>query len=132
MRRLSLSTILALGVLAIAAPALGHGVPNNANWHTHDGGAGAHHKPVVFFPDLFLQEGLGTYGVDVEYVDCPNATDKGLLAPGGKGTVHVAGVCMNDEYVIHLISGVEAPEGWETITWGPNSVEFHYRLTPRG
>ena len=41
-----------------------------------------------------------------------------------------AGVCMNDDYVIHLLSGVDAPEGWETLTW--NSVEYHYRLTPRG
>lgn len=132
MRRLSLATILALGVLAIAAPALAHDVPNNANWHTHDGlsGADAHHKGLVFFPDLFEQEDLGEYGVDVAYVDCPNATDKGLLAPGGKGTVRVAGVCMNDEYVIHLLSGIEAPEGWGTVTW--NDVEFHYRLTPRG
>lgn len=130
MRKLSL--ILALGMLVVATPALAHDVPNDTGWHTHDGltGAGAHHKPVVFFPDLFAAEGLGVYGVDVEYLDCPNATDKALLAPGGQGVVHIAGVCMNDDYVIHLRSGTSAPAGWETITW--NGTEFHYRLTPRG
>lgn len=130
MRKLSL--VLALGMLVMTTPALAHDVPNDSGWHTHDGlvGAGAHHKPVVFFPTLFAEEGLGVYGVDVDYVDCPNATDKGLLAPGGKGAVHVAGICMNDEYVIHLLSGVNAPPGWETVTW--NGVDYHYRLTARG
>lgn len=67
------------------------------------------------------------YGVNVDYVICPNATDKGLLAPGGQG-VAAAGVCMNDDYVVHLRKGTEAPAGWDTVA----GTQFHYKLTPRG
>lgn len=133
MHRLGLSTILALSLLAIGSPALADDVPNDANWHIHDlplgstpTGAHGHHKSVVFFPQLFAQEGL-VYGVNVDYVICPNATDKGLLAPGGQG-VAAAGVCMNDDYVVHLRKGTEAPAGWDTVA----GTQFHYKLTPRG
>ena len=132
MRKLTLAVILTLATVALGGPALAHDVPNDTAWHTHDDGGGGHHKGTVFFYDLFEEEGL-EYPVDGGFVDCPNATDKGLLAPGGKGAVHVAGICMNDQYVIHLLSGVDAPQGWETITYPlVNGVDYHYRLTPRG
>jgi hypothetical protein len=119
-------------MVLLATPALAHDVPNTTGWHTHDGVLGdpAHHKPVLFFPALFAAEGLGVYGTDVGFLDCPDATDKGLLPHGAQGTVHAAGMCMNDAYIVHLLSGVDAPRGWTTISFG--GVDYHYRLTARG
>jgi len=134
MRKLSL--ILALGLLALATPALAHEVPNESGWHIHDGqtGAGAHHKGVVFFPQLFADAELGTYGSSASggYLTCPNATDKGLLPSAGKSQsgVHAVGICMNELYIVHLHSGVAAPAGWDSISFGGNV--YHYRVTARG
>lgn len=132
MRKLAWSTIVGLVVLAFASPALAHNVPNEKNWHIHDGTgagptAGDHHAGLSIFPALFTQEGL-VYGTpEAPYVWCPNATDKGLLAPGGQGKVSVAGHCKSDVYIVHLLRGVDAPAGWSTV-----GVGFHYKLTPLG
>lgn len=135
MRKLIVSMIIALLTLAVASPVLAHGVPNEKNWHIHDGlgpgpAAGDHHAPLSIFPALFAQEGL-VYGTsDAPYVWCTNATDKGLLDPGGQGTVSAAGHCISDEWIVHLLRGIEAPAGWETLPWPGD--DFQYRLTPIG
>ena len=132
MRKLALSMIAAVLILAGASPALAHGVPNEKNWHIHDGlgpgpGAGDHHAPRSIFTDLFAQEGL-VYGTsEAPFVWCTNATDKGLLAPGGQGTVLAAGHCKSDKYIVHILRGIDAPDGWSTVGDG-----FHYMLTPLG
>ena len=137
MRNLSLSLVLAFSALVVASPALAHDVPNTAAWHTHDGvtGAGAHHKPVVFFPTLFAQASLGMYGSAASggYLDCPNATDKGLLPSFGTSstTIHAVGVCMNELYIIHLMSGPSAPADWSSVTH-TNGFTYYYKVTPRG
>jgi hypothetical protein len=124
---------LSCGVSALAAPALAHNVPNEANWHIHDGtgpgpSAGSHHAGLAFFPALFAQEGLVYGSAEAPYLQCPNATDKGLLPHGVHGSVTSAGVCMSDTFVLHLRSGTDAPEGWSTLA----GTTIHYRLTPRG
>lgn len=131
MRRFVQSVMLAIAIASImASPVLAHGVPNERNWHIHDGTgsgplAGDHHAG-LFFTALLAQEGL-TYGTpEAPYFWCPNATDKGLLAPGGQGTVGSAGHCKSDVWVIHLLRGVEAPAGWDSFG------DLHYRLTPIG
>ena len=132
MRKLASSMIAALMVLVGASPVLAHGVPNEKNWHIHDGlgpgpGAGDHHAPRSIFTDLFAQEGL-VYGTsEAPFVWCTNATDKGLLAPGGQGTVLAAGHCKSDKYIVHILRGIDAPDGWSTVGDG-----FHYMLTPLG
>ena len=64
------------------------------------------------------------------YVWCTNATDKGLLDPGGQGTVSAAGHCKSDVWIVHLLRGVEAPAGWSTLPVAGD--DFRYRLTPIG
>jgi hypothetical protein len=124
---------LGSGVSALGATALAHEVPNEANWHIHDGtgpgpSAGSHHAGLAFFPALFAQEGLVYGTAEAPYVRCPNATDKGLLPHGAQGAVTAAGVCMSDKFVLHLRSGTDAPEGWSTLA----GTTLHYRLTPVG
>ena len=136
LRKLSLSLVLAFSALVVASPAVAHDVPNTAAWHTHDGlGAGAHHKGTVFFPALFTAAGLGVYGSPASggYLDCPNATDKGLLPSFGTSstTIHAVGVCMNELYIIHLMSGPSAPADWASVTF-TNGFTYHYKVTPRG
>lgn len=126
--------LAALGAMVGAAPALANNVPNEANWHIHDGsatGTGTHHKGLVFFPALFSDAGLGTYGTEASggYVICPNATDKGLLPNGANGRVHAAGICMNELYVIQIRLGTDAPAGWSSLSFG-GSV-WYYRVTGR-
>lgn len=133
MQKLSISVILALTLLALAAPAaLAHEVPNNTAWHTHDDGGGGHHKGKIWFPTLFALAGLGTYGDASSggYVDCPNATDKGLLPSDDtdQSPVLAAGVCMNDLYVIHLRNGLPVPTGWTQVP----GTSFWFKVTPRG
>lgn len=134
-RKLTVSMILALLVLALASPALAHNVPNEKNWHIHDGlglgpAAGDHHAGLSIFPALFDQEDLEYGTSEAPWVWCTNATDKGLLEPGGQGKVSAAGHCINDLYVVHLLSGVDAPEGWSTVVTAAGV--FHYMLTPLG
>ncbi len=128
--------MLATAIAAItASPVLAHGVPNDKTWHIHDGlgpgpAAGDHHAPLSIFPALFAQEGL-VYGTPAApYVWCTNATDKGLLDPGGQGTVSAAGHCKSDIWIVHLLRGVEAPAGWSTLPVAGD--DFRYRLTPIG
>ena len=51
-----------------------------------------------------------------------------LLDPGGQGQASAAGHCINDEYVVHLVRGIEAPAGWSTLV--VSGDDFHYLLTP--
>ena len=49
---------LGSGASALASSAMAHEVPNEANWHIHDGTgpgplAGSHHAGLAFFPALF-------------------------------------------------------------------------------
>ena len=124
---------LGSGVSGLGATAFAHEVPNEANWHIHDGTgpgplAGSHHAGLVFFPALFAQEGLVYGTAEAPYVRCPNATDKGLLPHGVHGSVTTAGVCMSDEFVLRLRSGTRAPTGWSTL----EGTTLHYKLTPVG
>lgn len=128
--------VLAMAIaLLTVSPVLAHGVPNEKNWHIHDGtglgpAAGDHHASLSIFPDLFAQEGL-VYGTsEAPYVWCTNATDKGLLNPGGQGTVLAAGHCQSDIWMVHLLRGIEAPAGWSTLV--VSGDDFHYLLTPLG
>jgi hypothetical protein len=132
-RKLAVGSILALAALGIGVPAFAHGVPNEKNWHIHDGlgpgpAAGDHHAGLSIFPALFAQEGLVDGSSAAPYVWCTNATDKGLLAPGGQGKASAAGHCASDVYLVHLLRGVEAPAGWSTVETA--SGVFHYLLTP--
>ncbi|KRT64523.1 MAG: hypothetical protein XU10_C0002G0133 [Chloroflexi bacterium CSP1-4] len=136
MRRFLQLVMIAIAiVLMTASPVLAHGVPNEKNWHIHDGlgpgpAAGDHHAGLVIFPALFAQEGL-VYGTSAApYVWCTNATDKGLLDPGGQGTVSAAGHCRSDVWIVHLLRGIEAPAGWSTLVIPGD--DFHYRLTRIG
>jgi hypothetical protein len=127
--------MIAIAIALITASAVSaHGVPNEKNWHIHDGlGPGPHadhHAGMSIFPDLFAQEGLEYGTPEAPYVWCTNATDKGLLDPGGQGTVLAAGHCRNDMWIVHLLRGIDAPAGWETLAWPGD--DFHYRLTPIG
>lgn len=124
---------LGSGVSGLGATALAHEVPNEANWHIHDGTgpgplAGSHHAPLAFFPALFAQEGLVYGTAEAPYVRCPNATDKGLLPHGAQGSVTAAGVCISDQFVLRLRSGTRAPAGWSTLA----GTTLHYKLTPVG
>jgi hypothetical protein len=127
---------VALGVTAMGSSALAHQVPNEKNWHIHDGTgagplAGDHHAGLGFWPRLFTQEGL-VYGTEAApYVRCPNATDKVFLPNGVHGAVDGAGVCVSDAFIVHILSGVEPPAGWSTLAF-PNGTFLSYRLTPRG
>jgi hypothetical protein len=126
---------VAVAAMAGATTASADDVPNE-NWHIHDGlGAGPlagdHHAPLGFWPRLFAQEGL-VYGTEAApFVMCPNATDKVFLPNGVNGTVDGAGVCMSDTFIVHLLSGVDTPAGWSTLSFA-NGTFLSYRLTPRG
>jgi hypothetical protein len=55
-----------------------------------------------------------------------------VFVPNGvNGAVDGAGVCVSDVFVVHLLSGVETPNGWSTLTF-PNGTLLSYRLTSRG
>jgi hypothetical protein len=127
---------LALAILTMGSSALAHGVPNERNWHIHDGTgggplAGDHHAGLGFWPRLFTQEGLVYGTAAAPFVRCPNATDKVFLPNGIHGAVDGAGVCMNDVFVVHILSGVDPPANWSILTF-PNGTFLSYRLTPRG
>jgi hypothetical protein len=126
---------LGLGVSALSGTASAHEVPNE-NWHIHDGQGlgpafGDHHAPLAFFPDIFEPLDLEYGSAEAPYVSCPNATDKVFLPHGVHGAVGAAGVCMSDEWVVHLRFGTEAPAGWSSLDVG-GGFEVHYLLTPRG
>lgn len=127
---------LALAILTMGSSARAHGVPNERNWHIHDGTgagplAGDHHAGLGFWPRLFAQEGLVYGTAAAPFVRCPNATDKVFLPNGIHGSVDGAGVCVNDVFVVHILSGVDPPANWSILTF-PNGTFLSYRLTPRG
>jgi hypothetical protein len=140
-RRAARTTLVALavigiGALTIVSSALAHEVPNEQNWHIHDGTgggplAGDHHAGLGFWPRLFSQEGLAYGTAEAPFVRCPNATDKVFLPNGVHGAVDGAGICLNDVFIVHLLSGVDTPEGWSTLTF-PNGTFLSYELTSRG
>jgi hypothetical protein len=133
-RAITISVVaLGLGVSAMSSTAFAHDVPNEKNWHIHDGlgpGPGgnppSHHAPLAFFPDLFAQEGLDYGTPEAPFVSCPNATDKVFLPNGANGAVIAAGVCISDEWIVHLRVGTDAPASWSTLT----GTQLHYLLTP--
>jgi hypothetical protein len=125
-----------LGVLTTGSNAVAHEVPNEQNWHIHDGNGGGpavgdHHAGLGFWPRLFSQEGLVYGTAAAPFVRCPNATDKVFLPNGVHGAVDGAGVCMNEVFIVHLLSGVDTPKGWSTLTF-PNGTFLSYKLTRRG
>jgi hypothetical protein len=127
--------VFGFGVLAVGPSASAHQVPNAQNWHIHDGtGAGPavgdHHAGLGFWPRLFSQEGLVYGTTEAPFVRCPNATDKVFLPNGVHGAVDGAGVCMNELFIVHLLSGVDTPQGWSTLSF-PNGTFLSYKLTPR-
>lgn len=128
--------VLGFGALTMGSNASAHQVPNEQNWHIHDGTGGGpavgdHHAGLGFWPRLFSQEGLVYGTTEAPFVRCPNATDKVFLPNGVHGAVDGAGVCMNEVFIVHLLSGVDTPEGWSTLSF-PNGTFLSYRLTPRG
>ena len=127
---------LALAILTMGSSAVAHEVPNEQNWHIHDGTGGGplvgdHHAGLGFWPRLFAQEGLVYGTAAAPFVRCPNATDKVFLPNGIHGAVDGAGVCVNDVFVVHILSGVDPPANWSILTF-PNGTFLSYRLTPRG
>jgi hypothetical protein len=127
---------LAFGVLAVGSSAVAHEVPNEQNWHIHDGTGrgplvGDHHAGLGFWPRLFAQEGRVYGTAEAPFVRCPNATDKVFLPNRVHGAVDGAGVCMSDVFVVHILSGVDPPDDWSILTF-PNGTFLSYRLTPRG
>lgn len=137
--RIITAAMLALGLAALPAGAEPSG---NENWHVHDGGASTIDLPkagVVFFPELFAEEGL-SYDAANDPARCPDATDKGGHLQNGQHTNRhaVNGICVTDSLVIHLRSASggsgQAPEGWEALVWSRPSghMTIYYRLSPRG
>lgn len=124
-RSLVAAALTTVALLVLAVPAFAHGVPNEDNWHVHDGGAGGHHKPVAFFPLI-----IADYDAENDPAVCPNATDKALLPSRSETSpVHQAGICMTDEYIIHILTldGQPAPSGWSQV----GSTNTYYKLTSR-
>jgi hypothetical protein len=122
--------------LGVTSSASAHDVPNEQHWHVHDGAgagpfAGDHHAGLAFWPRLFAQEGLVYGSAQAPYVRCPNATDKVLLPNGVHGAVDASGVCMSSAHIVHLLSGVDTPQGWSTLSF-PNGTFLSYKLTSRG
>ena len=77
---------IAFGATGMGSNALADQVPNEQNWHIHDGTgagplAGDHHAGLGFWPRLFSQEGLLYGTAAAPYVMCPNATDKVFSCP---------------------------------------------------
>lgn len=126
-RSLVAAALTTVALLILAVPAFAHGVPNEDNWHVHDGRTdlGAHHKPVAFFPAI-----IPGYDPANDPAVCPNATDKVLLPSRSETSpVHQAGICMTNEYIIHILtlSGQPAPSGWSQV----GSSNTYYKLTSR-
>lgn len=137
-RTVGVLVCLALGfsVSAMGSAASAHEVPNETNWHIHDGTGGGplvgdHHAGLGFWPRLFAQEGLVYGTAEAPFVRCPNATDKVFLPNGVNGAVDGAGVCMSDVFLVHILSGVDTPTGWSALSF-PNGTFLSYRLTSRG
>jgi len=103
------------------------------NWHIHSGltELGAPHRSAAFFPAL-LGVDLATYKASPAlWAYCPDATDKALVGGDG-GRQGAAGVCMNEMYVIHLLtvpSGQTPPTGWTLV---PGLTNTYYLLSATG
>lgn len=74
-RAITISAVaLGLGVAAVSGTTSADEVPNEKNWHIHDGlgngpAFGDHHAPLAFFPALFAQEGLAYGTAEAPYVN---------------------------------------------------------------
>jgi hypothetical protein len=127
-------------LLAVAAPASADRGSWNG-WHVHDGTAvpymdtgGLTHRGVAIFPAIFTGGNAAAYIADSSlWAYCPDATDKALLGDAViDGSKSAAGVCMNENGVIHLLSvpeGQSPPNGWERI---PGTATGYYKLTASG
>lgn len=121
MHRLILPAAIMVAILAASPVAASD---NANNWHIHDGGTGAGHAPIGFFPSI-LHLSEAQYLRDPAV--CPNATDKVLLGPSGVNANQVvrSGVCMTSRYIIQLRTqdaSRPAPAGW---TLGSSSGSFN-------
>lgn len=120
-----------LTLLLVAFPASAAREFNN--WHIHSGltELGSLHRSAAFFPAL-LGVDLGTYRASPAlWAYCPNATDK-VLVGGDGGRQGAAGVCMNETYVIHLLTvpaDQTPPAGWTLV---PGLTSTFYKLTVTG
>lgn len=120
-----------LAALLVVAPAAAARDFNN--WHIHSGltELGAPHRSAAFFPAL-LGVDLATYRASPSlWAYCPDATDKALVGGDG-GRQGAAGVCMNEAYVIQLLTvkpGQTPPAGWALV---PGLTSTYYRLTAVG
>lgn len=127
-------------LLAVAAPANADRGSWNG-WHVHDGTAvpytdarGLTHRGVAIFPAIFTGGNAAAYIADPSlWAYCPNATDKALLGDGVvDGSKSAAGVCMNENSVIHLLDvpeGPSPPNRWLRI---PGTATGYYMLTANG
>lgn len=139
--------VLALAAPLIAAAAASADRGSWNNWHVHDGTPAANvytdengltHRPAVFFPAIFTGGNVAAYIADPSlWAYCIDATDKALAGIDGDvdGSKSVAGVCMNESNVIHLLAvpaGQSPPDdGWSLIPIAGNST-LYYKLTPNG
>ena len=105
---------IAAGLLAAFALATAASADRGSwnGWHVHDGTAvpytdagGLTHRGVAIFPAIFTGGNAAAYIADPSlWAYCPNATDKALLGDGVvDGSKSAAGVCMNENSVIHLL-----------------------------
>lgn len=120
-----------LTALLVAFPATAAREFNN--WHIHSGltELGGPHRSAAFFPAL-LGVDLATYKAQPAlWAYCPDATDKALVGGDG-GRQGAAGVCMNETYVIHLLTvpaEQSAPAGWTLV---PGLTSTYYQLAATG
>ncbi len=133
---------IAAGLLAAFALATAASADRGSwnGWHVHDGtsppytdASGLTHRGVAIFPDIFTGGNAAAYIADPSlWAYCADATDKVLLPNGQNGSKSAAGMCQNEDSIIHLLavpSGQSPPAGWTLI---PGTTTGYYRLTPRG
>jgi hypothetical protein len=130
MHKRVLTTVLGLLAAALAAaPSASADREVFNNWHVHNGLPGG--RPAVFFPAI-LGVSLAHYQADPAiWAYCPDATDKVLLPNGPHGSKSGAGVCINEQTVIHILTVEDhqsAPAGWTPL---PGSSTGYYQLTSR-
>lgn len=132
MRRTARSLALAAALLTLLVDGAGTAAARDYNnWHIHSGmpQLGELHRSAGFFP-VILGVDLATYTASPGlWAYCPNATDK-VLVGGDGGRTGAAGVCMNEAFVIHLLTikpGQSAPDSWTLV---PGTSFTYFLLSP--